>query len=136
MISGFNNVSSSSTQPHHQHLSSNFPIPFNLPNVLHKFLYEDIDLQLDNKQTDIQTALRVSYEALQKTLEIYAQKEHEYKNNLLEKPNDKESIEKIEDIGLERMNAIQDFKYLLEAMSEALTKEQYGKLLKASNLPV
>lgn len=136
MISGFSNVSSGSSQSHHQHLSSGFPVPFNLPNVLRNLLYENIDLQLDNKQKDIHTALHFSYEALQKMLEKYTQEEHEYNSKLMQEPDNKELVEKIENIKLEKMDAVQDFKHILETMAEALNKEQYGKLLKASGLPV
>ena len=136
MISGFGGSSRMFDHLEQRHMGGGFPVPFNLPNVLHNLLYKEDLLELDAKQKDLHTALRFSYESLDIMLKKYAQMEIEYKTKLLQESQNKDLIAQLENIELDKMDAIQHFKEILEAMAELLTKEQYGKLLKASNLPV
>ena len=136
MISGFSGGGGSSYTSQQAHLSGGFPVPFNLPNVLHNLLYADIDFAFDSKQQDLHTMLKFSYESLQKMLQQATAQEHEIRQKILQNPQNTALTEQLQEIALERMQATQDFKELLETMAELLTKEQYEKLLKISNLPV
>ena len=136
MISGFGGSTGGGYSNTQTHLGGGFPVPFNMPNVLQNLLYGNIDFGFDVKQQDIHTTLKFSYEALQSMLQKSAQQEQILRQKILEDSHNTELLRKLQDMELDRMQATQDFKELLEVMADLLTKEQYEKLLKASNLPV
>ena len=136
MISGFSGGGGSSYTSQQAHLSGGFVVPFNLPNVLHNLLYADIEFAFSAKQQDLHTMLKFSYESLQNLLQQSATEEQKLSQEILRSPDDVELTHRLQEIRLERMQATQDFKELLDVMAKLLTKEQYEKLLRASNLPV
>ena len=136
MISGYSNVYSSSQRAEHTHISSSFPVPFNIPSVLHTLLYGDVDLDLNDQQKDLLDTLRFSYEALQKLNEKFLLKQQEYTQKLMQNPDDKETKHLMEESKLEMYDASNQLKMLVEAMAEMLTKEQYAKLLQAVGIEV
>ena len=112
------------------------PIPFNIPKVLHNILFEELDLDLNNKQKDIIEAVRFSYTSLLKVQKIYGQKEAELKSRMFSESDNIELKRDYQDIVLDSQQANYDFKSLVTTMSDMLVREQFEKLLKFSNIPV
>lgn len=134
MISGF------STTPRHVYGSNNFryygglPVPFNIPNVLHNLLFEDVGLEFDAKQSDMIDAVSFSYKALLRMQQIYAPKEQEAVVNMLKNPDNLKLKEEHDKIQFDVLLANQHFKDLVVVLSELLTRDQYAKLLEFSNI--
>ena len=125
----------------HQNLdapSSNntLPIPFNIPIVLQNILYEDIDLGFDAKLRDMLETVRFANKAQQKMQARYTAREAELQAKMILEPENILLKSEYEEIQLDRLQASFDFKDLVTALSEMMTKEQFEKLLKFSNIPV
>jgi len=112
------------------------PVPFNIPNVLHNLLFEDIDLSFDAKQKDLIEALAYSYKALDRMQTRYALKEQKLLTLIQEDAGNMGLKEAYEDLQLDEMIANHHFKDLVTVVSEALTREQYQKLMKFSGINV
>ncbi len=136
MISGFGG-SSVNSDYHHSRVkySSNLPVPFNMPNVLHNLLFEDVGLGLNAKQDDLKETLVFSSKALTKMEERYAKSEREARAKILQEPDNKDYVKELEEIQLDRLEAHAHFKDLVTVMSDLLVREQYTKLLEFSGLP-
>jgi len=135
MISGF------STTQRHVHggydskNSGSLPVPFNIPNVLHNLLFEDVGIEFDAKQSDVMETLRFSQAALVRMQQKYAQKEQELVAKMLRDSDNKKYKEEYEEMQLDRFEANSYFKELVVVISDLLTREQYAKLLDFSNIP-
>jgi hypothetical protein len=136
MISGFSGMKSVSPRGDYIGNASNLPIPFNIPKVLQNLLYGDIDFEFDQRQKDILQALKFSYESLIKMEKNYALKIAEVQEKLVDDSSNKELQQEYEDLKLDLLEARYQFKELVSAMSEVMTKEQYQKLLEYSNIPI
>ena len=137
MISGFGGSSRGEIVSFSRHQDGgNLPVPFNIPNVLYKLLYEDIGIEFDAKQQDLLTSLQFSYKALGKMENKYAQFEQDVRAKILQEPDNKKYVKDLEELQLERFEANQHFKELVIVLSELLDRDQYEKLLKYCNIPV
>ena len=137
MISGFSSTNRNEIRATNSNTGGgNLPIPFNIPNVLYNLLHEDIGLVFDAKQRDIIEALRFSYKALGKMQEKYTLKEQDIMAKMLAEPDNDELKEIHEEIQLDVLQAHSQFKDLVIVISDLLTREQYQKLLKFSNINV
>ncbi len=114
----------------------NLPVPFNIPSVLYKLLYEDTGIEFNAKQKDILTTLQFSYKSLGKMEMTYAQKEQDIRAKILEEADNEKYPKELEMLQLERFEANQHFKELVIVLSDLLNKDQYEKLLKYCNIPV
>jgi len=133
MISGFGTSRGPAFFQKTKHLGDGkLPVPFNIPNVLHNLLFEDVGIEFDNKQKDVMEALSFSYNALQKMGARYAQKEQELLRKILKDPDNKQLKEEQEELQLEKFEAYNQFKDLVITISKLLTKEQYQKLMEFS----
>ena len=91
MISGFG--SGSTNYYHHDSNTKHahdLPLPFNIPKVLHNLLYEDVDLEFDNKQEDMLETLRFSFKSLIKMQHDSLVKESEFRSKILEDPDNEQ----------------------------------------------
>lgn len=122
------------THTHDIHQASTLPVPFNIPNVLCNLLFEEIDLEFDNKQKDLIEALTFSYKALGIMQKKYALKEQELRVQMQEDPGNIELKKLYEEIQLDTMMANHQFKDLVGVVSESLTREQYQILMKFSGI--
>jgi len=137
MISGFSSTNRNEIRATNSNTGGgNLRIPFNIPNVLYNLLHEDIGLVFDAKQRDIIEALRFSYKALGKMQEKYTLKEQDIMAKMLAEPDNDELKEIHEEIQLDVLQAHSQFKDLVIVISDLLTREQYQKLLKFSNINV
>ena len=137
MISGFGGSVRGETVSYSRHQDAgNLPVPFNIPNVLYKLLYEEIGIEFDAKQQDIIATLQVSYKALGKMEKRYAQLEQDVRAKILQEPDNKKHVKDLEELQLERFEANQHFKELVIVLSDLLHRDQYEKLLKYCNIPV
>ena len=135
MMRGLGN-SSRIVQSHSSHHSGGLPVPFNLPNVLHNLLFEEIELEFDSKQQDLIEALTFSYNALGKMQSKYALKDQELRAGMLEDPGNIELKKLYEEMQLDIMMANHQFKDLVTIVSDSLNRDQYQKLLKFSNINI
>ncbi len=114
----------------------NLPVPFNIPNVLYKLLYDDIGIDFDVKQQDLITTLQFAYKALGKMEHRYTELEQEIRAKILHEPDNEKYTQELEKMQVERFEGNQHFKELVIVLSELLNKDQYEKLLKYCNIPV
>lgn len=114
---------------------STLPVPFNIPNVLHNLLFEDIGLEFDSKQKDMIETLRFSYDALLKLQEKHRTKGQELLSKIMDEPDNMALKEQQSDMQLDMLLANQQFKEIVTVMSDLLKREQYEALLKFSNIP-
>jgi len=136
MISGFSTGSVNNDYQHSRvKYSSNLPVPFNIPNVLHNLLFEDVGLEFNAKQNDLKETLIFSSKALTKMEERYAKSEAEVRTKILQEPDNKNYVKELEEIQLDRLEAHAHFKDLVIVMSDLLVREQYTKLLAFSGIP-
>lgn len=137
MISGFGGGSSSyQHSSFHTSHGHDLPIPFNIPKVLYNLLFEDNGIEFDKKQKDFLEVLRFSYNSLLDLQIKYAQKEEQLKAKILEQPDNLDLKQKLEDMILDRQQAHYDFKNYVTLMSDMMSREQFAKLLKFSNIAV
>jgi hypothetical protein len=137
MISGFSNMTRPPISYGNKHIGDGqLPVPFNIPNVLQNLLFADIDLIFDAKQRDVMEALRFSYNSLEKMQQRYAQKENDIVSKMIQNPQDEKLQSKLEEVHLDRYEAYEQFKNMVETIAELLTREQYQKLLKFSGIKV
>jgi len=135
MISGFSGKSNNDGYIHAKPtVASNLPVPFNIAIVLHNLLFEDIDLELDNKQADLKESLVFSHKALAKMNERYAKKEQELRRKIFEEPDNLAHKDALEEMSMDRLEGYNHFKDLVSAMADMLNKQQYAKLLEFSNI--
>jgi hypothetical protein len=136
MISGFGGGTKVNYVHHDSpHGMSGLPVPFNIPNVLHNLLYEDIGIEFDAKQKDMLDALRFSYDSLHKLQVSHLKREEEVREQILREPDNASLKDELEDMHLDMLQARYQFKEIVSVMSDLLQREQYEKLLKFSNIP-
>jgi hypothetical protein len=135
MISGFSSTPRHSHGGYDSNHSGVLPVPFNIPNVLHNLLFEDVGLEFDSKQSDILETLRFSQAALVRMQQKYALKEQELVAKMLRDSDNQKYKEEYEEMQLDRFEANSYFKELVVVISDLLTREQYAKLLEFSNIP-
>ncbi len=131
MISGFGASYATAHAHAHSSLEGNFPIPFNLPNVLSTLLFSDLDLNLDTKQKDILENLRFSHQARSKMLEKISIKEQELMQLMLTNDPDGKARKEHEDLQFDKFQGSETFIDLVNVMADLLTREQNEKLLNA-----
>jgi len=137
MISGFGGGTRSHIIYSDYHLDGgDFPVPFNIPQVLHNILFEEIGIKFDAKQDDMIEALKFSTNALKKMHEKYYPKELELKTKLFHNPDNIALKKEQEELQLDFFEANQHYKELVIVLSEMLSREQYTQLLNYSNIPV
>jgi len=137
MISGFSGSSRNYTFTHSRHIGGgNLPIPFNIPNVLYNLLFEDFGLVFTRKQEDMRDAVSFSYKAVQRMEQRYAKEEQSLMQKMLQSSDDKVLKDELEELQLDRFQANQHFKELVNVLSDLLDKEQYAKLMSFSGIPV
>ena len=135
MITGFSNTTGSDTVTASRHLGSGaLPVPFNMPGVLYNLLFSELDLHFDKKQSDVIEALRYSYKALHKIQEEYVQNEQNLVAKMIQEPDNQNLKSQYENLQIDRIQAENDFKKLVEAISLLLRKEQYYQLLDYSDI--
>ena len=116
--------------------AGNLPVPFNIPNILHNLLFEELDLELDMKQKDLIEALTYSYNALGKMQSKYALKDQELRAQIQADPDSIELKKLFEEMQLDLMMANHQFKDLVGVVSESLSREQYQVLMKFSGIDI
>lgn len=137
MISGFGGSTRSNDHVSSHHISGGaLPVPFNIPNVLHNLLFEDIGIEFNAKQQDMIDTLQFSSDALARFNRKYIEREEKLRTEIFHNPDNIELQEEHEELQLDFLNANHYYKDLVDVLSEMLTKEQYAKLLKFSNIPV
>ena len=136
MIAGFGGSSDSKHQHFEIKHSSDLPIPFNIPIVLHNLLFEDNGIEFDAKQADIIETLKFSYISLAKIQQKFAVQEADLKAKIFSESDNIQHKIDYEEIQLDRQQANYDFKSLVELISDMLSREQFQKLLKFSNIAV
>ncbi len=137
MISGFGGGSrNNNTLPAHHLSGGGLPIPFNIPNVLNNLLFEDTGILFDTKQQDMIDTLKFSTNALIKFNEKHALLEEELRRKLFDNPNDEELKKESSLLQLEFYEANHQYIDLVTVFSDMLSREQYAKLLKFSNIPL
>ena len=125
----------------HQNKSSSpsstaLPIPFNIPIVLHNILFNDLDLGFSMKLQDMLETVRFAYNAQKKMQKRYAKREAEIQALLLSDAENLKLKHEYEEIQLDRLQASYDFRDLITALSDMMSREQFEKLLKFSNISV
>jgi hypothetical protein len=136
MISGFGGgtrVTYVNRNP--SHALSGLPVPFNIPNVLHNLIFEDIGIEFTPMQKDMLETLRFSYNALIKLQASHTQKEKELREKILKESDNIALKEEQEEMKLDMLQATHQFKDIVAAMADLLKREQYEQLLKFSNIP-
>ena len=113
----------------------NLPIPFNIPNVLHALLFEDIGIEFSPKQQDLLEMLRFSYTSLENLKNTTAKLESSLNEKLLQNPDDPKVKQELETLRLEFYQANYDFKEMVGVLGELLEREQFQKLLSYCNIP-
>jgi len=137
MIRGFGGGSRNDAFIHSRHVGGgNLPIPFNIPNVLYNLLFEDLGLEFTRKQQDMIDAVSFSYKAVGRMEQKYAQEEQELMQKMIKSSDDKSLKSSLEELHINRFQANQHFKELVIVLSELLDKDQYGKLMSFSGIPV
>jgi len=116
--------------------NNTLPVPFNIPIVLQNILYKDIDLGFDAKLQDMLETVRFANKAQEKMQIRYALKETQLQQQMILEPENDALKMEFEQIQLDRLQASFDFKDLVVALSDMMSKEQFEKLLKFSNIPV
>ena len=135
MISGFGGPTRAIRPHNHESGGGNLPIPFNIPKVLYNLLFEDIGLEFDPKQQDLIEMLRFSYKALPRMEANFIKKDQELRHSYMEHSNSLQYKERLEELQLDRLQGVADFKDFVTVVSEVLTREQYTKLLEYSGIP-
>jgi len=116
-------------------LQSSLPVPFNIPNVLHNLLFEDMGIEFTLMQKDMLETLRFSYSALLKMQKAYSSQDAQFRHQLIQNPDDQTLKDAHEELQLDMLQAQAQFKDIVVAMSELMQREQYQKLLEFSNIP-
>ena len=102
--------------------------PFNIPNALEIFLYEDLDCSFDSKMEDLKNLLKFTYESRKTVLDKIYKDEVRLKKIMLN--GDDSSKDKYDDLQHQKYEISQDFKDLVEVVSSQLNSDQCNAILK------